>query len=219
LDVLQDTIKGGRRDAALSLAFDPKPILMTGLTVCSGMKVDKAFRDLVAAVAKDQPDVAKMIKLDLETAGAIHFHGISIPIPPDAPPPAKVFGEKLELVIGISDQALYFAGGHEPLKALKQAIEKSAADGEKACLPLRLSVALGPIFKFASEVGDDQVRMFAGVVSQVLAQSGGKDHVTLTATVVPNGGQGRLEIEQGVIKAIGHAANPAGAGGPAPAGR
>jgi hypothetical protein len=36
-----------------------------------------------------------------------------------------------------------------------------------------------------------------------LAQSGGKDHITLTATVVPNGGQGRLEIEQGVIKVFG----------------
>jgi hypothetical protein len=80
---------------------------------------------------------------------------------------------------------------------------------------LNLSIALGPVAKFVAEIGDDQTRPMAVVLSTLLAQSGGKDHVTLVSTAIPPRGlQVRLELEEGIIRVLGMFSQMGGMMGP-----
>jgi hypothetical protein len=219
LDVVQETVKSGRSDGALSIVLGAKSATLVGATaIVGGDKLDKALHDLAAVAKTKQPELAKGIKLDVEKAAGVRFHVVSLPIPADAENRDKVveaIGETLDVAIGVADQALYFAAGRDALATLKQTIGKSVVDGPKSATPLNLSIALGPVAKFVAEIGDDQTRPMAVVLSTLLAQSGGKDHVTLVSTAIPPRGlQVRLELEEGIIRVLGMFSQMGGMMGP-----
>jgi hypothetical protein len=56
--------------------------------------------------------------------------------------------------------------------------------------------------------------MIAGQVSQLLAASGGKDHVSLVVQPISNGISVRLSVEEGILKAILTMAPTPGSGAP-----
>ena len=85
---------------------------------------------------------------------------------------------------------------------MKKAVEKSAADGPKAAPPGSFSVALAAVAKFAAEMSPDQARPMAIMLSTLLSQSAGKDHLTVVSTMIPRGVQVRVELEDGVLKAV-----------------
>ncbi len=223
MDVVQETVQSGHSDGALSVVLGSKAATLVGATsIVGGDKLDKALHDLAAAAKTKDAELAKGIKLDAEKAAGVRFHVVSLPIPADADNRDKLVqavGETLDVAIGVADQALYVAAGRDALATLKKTIEKSVADGPQAASPLNLSIALGPLTKFWAEVvGDDQSRPMAMMFSAMLAQSGGKDHVTLVSTTVPPRGlQVRLELEEGIIKILGmfgQMSGMMGAGGP-----
>ena len=83
---------------------------------------------------------------------------------------------------------------------LKTIIDKSAAGAAQANYPFQLNVALTPILEFVNSTNPNQGAMMA---AQLLKGSPGKDHVRVTAAVVANGVNYRLQAEEGVLKAIG----------------
>jgi hypothetical protein len=206
-DVLDKTLDGGKMDGGLAMILNPTAATMVfGGLVVDAPKLEKILKTLVADVAKQQPDLAKLIKFDAETHEGVRFHTAAIPVPDE--PDTKAFfaaaGNPLELVVGAGDQALYVAVGRDAAKTLKQVITASKAAPGTAIPPSRLSVAGGAIAKFVAAMAADEpeVKQVAEMLAQLLAQSPGKDHLTITAKAVPNGSTTRIEIEQGLLKAI-----------------
>jgi len=195
-----------------------------GGAVVDGDKIEVVVKKLAAAIQEDEPDAAEMIQLDAETHDGVRFHMITVPVDPDAQP---FFGQTTDIILGISDQSLYVAGGKDAAGLLKQVIDQSKAEAGKEVPPMRIAVAAKPIAEFvaaaaAAQQGDPdaaQAAQMANMIAQMLSQHEGKDRLVITTTPIENGSRLRIEVEQGLLAVIPalamQAAMGGGGGGPA----
>jgi len=205
LDVVEKTIEGKKSDGGAVLLLDSSAAtFVAGGKVAEGAKLEGVVKQLAQMAAKDQPEFAQAMKLDAETHAGVRFHTLAFPVPPGEAEATKVFGDTLDIVVGIGDESVYLAGGSDAAATLKSVIDKSQAELGKQVDPLRISLAAAPIAKFVSEnmPDDDQGKMMATMLAGQLATSAGKDHLTVTSKPIPNGASMRLEIEEGLLKLI-----------------
>jgi len=208
LDVIQQTVATGRVDGGAVAILNPDAVtLAAGGFVADADKLEEALAALVEAVRLEHPAfVDKVLTTDAASHGDVRFHRVSIPIPAGVDDRRKVagmIGETLELFVGIGPQSAYVAVGREPLAVLKRVIDRSRAVDSQVVPPVHVSVALGAVAKFVAEVGEEEDRQQAEQVADLLEGSAGADHVNLVVRPITRGVQFRLEIEEGILKAIG----------------
>jgi hypothetical protein len=202
VDVVTKTVDGKKLDGGLALLLEPgAPTLVAGMNVADGEKLDKALKQLVEEAGKDEPGLAKLIKLDAEKYAGINFHTASVPVTDEQA--AIALGKKVDLVLGIGPQSIYFGAGAKALATIKQVIDASKSDAGKSIPQSQLILAATPIAKFFAAVApDEKAKSMAGMVAQLLAASGGKDHITIVTRTISNGAGLRLTVEGGILKAI-----------------
>jgi hypothetical protein len=109
----------------------------------------------------------------------------------------------LEIVLGIADDKVMLAAGRDAAAKLKKAIDRSKASAGTEVPPFQVSLAVKAIAKFFAATGDnEQAKAQAGMLAAALEQAGEKDHVQITATPISRGVRVRLELEEGLLKAI-----------------
>jgi hypothetical protein len=200
-DVVTKTVEAKKADVGMSLMLDPKAItVVAGMAVADAPKLEGVVKKLVEMAGKEEPEVAKHIKLDAETYNGVRMHVASIPL--DEEEPKKFFGDNVDMVLGVTDGALYLGMGRDAMKTLKSAIDKSKSQAGKQTAPLKLAVALGPIFKLAAEQAQGPDKQMAIMMAMMLDQAKGKDRISITASVIPDGQRLRIELDEGVLKAI-----------------
>jgi hypothetical protein len=99
-------------------------------------------------------------------------------------------------------KSFFIAVGKDSVALVKRIIDDSAKQAGKATVPAQFIVTLTPIIRFASEIAADEN---LAAVLQALEQSQGKDHVSIVVRPNQNGFSYRIELEEGVIRAIGGA--------------
>jgi hypothetical protein len=200
--VLEKNVASKRSDGGLAVVLDPAAITMLGgVALADGAKLDKILRELVVEIRKGSPVTADSIKLDVETYKGIRFHTIDLPTPHKLAP---LLGEWLHVVVGVGDDRLVVAAGHEPAKTLKQAIDQSKAAAGREVPPLKISLAAASIARFVAQVADDeQVKAKAAIAAGLLQAAEKQDHVTITLNPVARGVRLRLEFGAGLLKALG----------------
>ena len=202
-DFLVKTIETKESDGGLALLLDTEAVtLVAGGAVAEGGKLEKVIEQLVADMKNTDPDAAKMIKLNADTHRGVRFHTLSIPTPQ---PEMKPFvGDELEVVMGIADDRLYLAAGRDAVKTLKAVIDQSKAAYGKEAPPMQISISVESFADFiaATAVDDPQTQARATMISAALADAGGKDHVLITAKPIDRGVRVRLELEEGLLKAL-----------------
>ena len=210
LDVLEKTIENKKADGGLVLLLKPDAATFAaGGTIADGDKLEKALKQLAAEIQKGEPELAKLLKLDADSHQDVRFHTLTLPTDEIGEEMVtKLFGESIDVVLGISNTSVYLAGGSDAMSTIKQVIDQSKAQPDKEIPPMRISLAAAPIAEFvAANIPDDPDNMMANMmatsVAEMLAQAGGKDHVTLTSKPIPNGATVRLEVEEGILKLIG----------------
>ncbi len=216
LDVLQKTVTSGRADGGVAVLLNPDAVtLLAGGYVADGAKLEKLAKQLADIARAKEPATADLVTLDADKCEGVRLHTVSIPIPYETDNRDKVVrmvGQSLDVVVGMGDQSIYVAAGRNAMDSLKQVIGRSAKDGYSSVAPVRLSVALGPIAKFVSEMceGDDRIK--AGLIVSALAKNGGGNHATLVASPVERGVRLRVELEEGLLKLIGSLPTMSGPG-------
>jgi hypothetical protein len=216
LDVAEKTIEKKTADGGLALLLKPGALtFLAGGTIAEGDKLEKCLKQLAAEVQTAEPKVAEILKLDAETHQGIRLHTLALPTAGADAWVVKVFGNTLEVVLGINESSLYIALGRDAASTLKQVIDQSKAQAGKKIPPARIAVAGTPIAKFVAEVADDEMaKQMATAIGAALEQSAGKDHLILTSKPVPNGAAVRVELEEGLLKLPGvlsHEMAPPGA--------
>jgi hypothetical protein len=207
-DLLQKIVKRGRVDGAASVLLGPKGV--TGLAagfVADGALLDKILRAAAQGVVVEHPELAQAIKFDVEKSRGVSFHSLSIPLPADAAdvqPVTRLFGEKLDIIVGVGKETAYLAVGRDALATLKKAINGSA--GAKAASPLEISLAAAPVASFAAAAGEPGDRPQAAMMEAELKKTPGKDRAILAVRPIANGLQLHLEIEQGLLRLFGRLA-------------
>ena len=207
LDVIRDTVTAGKADGGMSVVAKPNAVtLVAGGFVGSAKKLEDVAKRLAELVKQEEPHVAPWIKLDADSYRGVNLHLVSIPIPPDADNREKavqMIGETLDVVVGMSNDALYVAAGKDAMKTLKQAIGKSADESFKTAAPVEIELSLHPVAKFVAEVGDEDERENAALVASVLEGAADRDHVKLTVTPIERGARLRFQLEEGILRLIG----------------
>ena len=208
LDAAKATIEGGILDVGCSLQLGSQSLTLSGgARIASSDRVEQAVRKL-AELAETEEDFPG-VQWNADSHGDVQFHTLQIPAPNDDA--RKVFGDQLNVVLGIGPDSVYFAIGTDVLKAIKDAMDRSNSGAGEDLPPVAVEVSLSQIMRFAAAHDTDpQVALLAGIFSDLE----GKDHISITARAIKNGFQYRMEVEEGVLAAIGKAgAMMSGVGG------
>ena len=210
-DVARQTVELKKSDAGLAVVLEDNPAMIAGWAIAAGEKLDTTFKKLAKEIISDKPELGSMVKINAETYEDVKFHVVTIPLPP-ADGVKEVFGDAIQVVVGISDSRLYIGAGKDPIAALKKAIAASKESPDKAITPMEMAISAGPIAKFIAKAtpdtnpGDAQAKKVAGKIAEELAKMPGKDRLTMTVKPIENGAVMRLSVDPGVIKTIMQAA-------------
>jgi hypothetical protein len=209
MKVLSDTVKGKKMDGGGVLVLgDVEPMLQfaVGIKVANGPEFEASFRKLVQ-LASAEPGFPN-IDFNVGAHQGVNFHSMKIPSPDQAA--RKIFGETIQVALGIGQDSVYLGVGGDGMSLIKSVIDKSAAAAGQNVPPMKLQVALTPIIRFASSVEEAPQLQ---IILDSLTKSGGRDHLTISATSIPNGVKYRVDVEEGILQAIGQGVKSAAGGG------
>ncbi len=136
----------------MALLLDDSPAAVFGVRIADGMKLDEAFKKLAKALADEDSKPAEFLKLfkfDVEKYEGVGFHVAKLP--PGNAKVADVFGNPVQIVVGINDSSLYMGVGKDPIAVIKKAIDASKASPGKAIDPVDMVIAATPIAKFLAK--------------------------------------------------------------------
>jgi hypothetical protein len=202
-DVLTKTIATGRVDGGLTVVLMPKSLSFAAGGLCAdGATVEKILRS-VADLGKDINNFPKL-QLNTGTIGDMKLSRLTAPIPPNSPA-RDVLGDTLEIIVGVSPGSVIIAGGKDAEGLLRKVLDSSAQNRDKAVLPVQVNVAVLPIAKFMKSF--DENPNINSVITTL--EQTGNDRVTVTSTPATRSSTTRIEIQEGVIKAVGAAAKKA----------
>lgn len=203
LDVLQATVTAGKFDAggAVNLGADGAEIV-AGAFLQDGLKFEKAIKELVA-LGKDEPNFPN-VQLDVAKHGGVNFHKIEIPTAELDANARKVFGDRLELVLGFGRDRAVVAMGRDGQAILKRAIERGASGA--VALPMQVQLAVGQWIRFANKLESNPQAQVLAAASEKIS---GSDHISLTVKPIERGMAYRFEIASGVVEMVGAAAKAA----------
>ncbi len=92
----------------------------------------------------------------IEAYKGVNLHQVNIKWPEQVDEKVrKIFGEPLALYYGTGPKSAYLAVGSGSLDLLKKTIDASAAEPNKAVLPMQASLALGPVIDFIASLRED----------------------------------------------------------------
>jgi hypothetical protein len=202
-DLVIKTIELKKTDYGMAVVLEPNALTVAaGSIVADGAKLEDILKKILAEAEKNEPEAAKLIKLNAETYKGIRFDVFSMPAPD--PKLATLVGDTLDVVLGIGDKQVFIAAGRDAVKTLKETIDKSQSEAGKEIPASQLILSGLKVAKFVSAVADDdQAKAVADKIAGILEQSGGKDHLTVVTAPIPNGARIRLELEEGILKALG----------------
>jgi hypothetical protein len=207
-DVLEKTIASGKSDGGGALLLLPKSVsFVAGGYVADGPAMEKVLTGLID-LGKDQPNFPQ-IQLNAGAHGDVKLHRLTAPLPADREPEAReLLGDPLEIFFGIGPKSFYISGGKGAEALLKKAIDRSAAAGEKSVPPMQMNVSLLPILKFYKSVDDNPI--VNGLIPAL--EQAGNDRLTIVSKAGQRSATTRIEIQEGIIQAIGQVAKALGAG-------
>ena len=210
-DALESTIRAGQIDggAALDVSSDSLTFV-AGALVKDTAKIESGLKKLEAAAAAKYPEFPG-IRWNAATHAGVRFHTLSVPVAEEHEAPRKLLGSEVSVAVGIGPEAVYVAIGQDNLSAVKQAIDASAANPDKAVPPFELAVSLGPMIEMAAAQAEegDQKAIARRVAETLRNESQDRDHIRAVGRVVPDGMRYRIEAEEGVLRAIGAAVTEA----------
>ena len=207
LDVMKKTAVSGRHDCAMAVALDEDAAtLIAGRYVADGPKLESAVKMAVKEIGKKHPErVEKMLKLDAACYRGVNLHVATIPITDKCKhkeQAVKAVGENLQIVLGIGPKAVYLAAGRDAMVSLKQAIQKSQQNRRWTVPPMEFTVDLDELLEVVEEVGPPKCREAADKAGDALEKAYGRDSVHVVALPDGRGVTVRMELDEGVLRAM-----------------
>ena len=207
--IVEDTIKAGPCDGTISLRLEPKAVtLLAANRVADATDLDKALHTILELAIKKDPKLAGRVKLDVDHVGPVRLHQFTLPVAADKNKElASMFGDEVQVFVGIGADAVYLAAGRDALAALRRAI--TAADNTaRRTTPLEMSIAMGPMMRFSAAVDPHNQSSALPLVAE-FGKTPDQENVRYILRPVAQGLQFRIEIEPGVMRAFGRAATKA----------
>ena len=203
-DTLLKTIESGRMDGGAAVMLAPDAItVVAGGFVADGDALAQNLRKL-ANLAQNEPDFPG-VSFFAEKHGAVSFHTMKLPVPEDEEEARALLGDEFDVAIGTGPQSVFLCFGKAGLATAKKIIGQSAARENEQLAPSQITIALTPIVNFAKSFSDDEK---VQTLAAALIDTAGKDRLQITTTAIDDGYHTRLQVEEGVLQAIGVGVRP-----------
>jgi len=206
LDAFVSTVKEGVMDGGAVLTLSPSSAtFVAGGLIGDPSKVESGFKKLTELAKEEDPKFSG-VNWNADSHKDVKFHTINLPLPPEEKGPRQLFGESLEVAVGIGDKSAFLALGRDCLSAVKGVIDTSAENQGKSVAPMEMTVAIQQIIEVAASLADEKDQENLQMVATMLEENvEGRDHVRIVVQPIPNGARTRIEAEEGVLRAIGMA--------------
>ena len=206
MEAFKTTLQAGKMDGGAVLNVSPSSLsFVAGGFVADPGKVESGLKKL-SDLAEKKEEEFPGVNWNASSHAGVQFHTMSMPVPAGEETPRKLFGDTIDVAVGIGQQTAYFALGRDCLEAIKGIIDTSAAAPQKSIPPMEMTFALAQIMDAAAALADDddkpQFEMIASILSN---EANGRDHVRIVVQPISNGARTRIEAEEGVLRAIGMA--------------
>ncbi|HMP07529.1 MAG TPA: hypothetical protein PJ982_14360 [Lacipirellulaceae bacterium] len=204
-DAVEATAAGGAMDGGVVAWIAPESAtLVAGGLVLDTAKLESGLRKLGDAAAKDPKLGVAQVEWESGSHGGVTLHTLRAPVKDDKA--QQLLGSQLDVVVAIGPQAAYVSVGRDALASLQRVIDGSAAQQGVPASPFSFQLSLGKLFAAAQSMADDDKKPMFEMLANVLASDGtGQDHVRAHVEGIPNGLRTRIELEPGVLQAIGAA--------------
>ena len=197
-DSFKATLEGKLIDSGGVLMMDEQSFnFVAGSTMAETKKFEEAIKSLVD-LAESKADGVLEAKLNSGTYDDITLHTLVLSIPDDEEEARKAFGSQVEMIIGVSPDKVYFAGGKDPLTTLTDAIERSKTPKPSKYGQLVYNVRVAPILRFASEAAGEEA--LADMAKTLEDNNTGR--ITFWSKSIPNGLETNVEIQDGILALI-----------------
>lgn len=211
MDSLEATLMSGKFDVAghVNMSADSLTVIKGGYAK-EPAKLESALKK-VAAMMEGQPDFPG-VQWNAASHAGMTIHTMAIPVPADKPEARRMLGEQLDIALALGNDSFYFAAGEDCMAKLTAAMDASGSS--QPVKPMQMSIALQPILKTIGEL-DPTGNPILADLNEALLTAEGMDEIHMTAEGMDGQIRGRLELESGVLKAIGagvQAARMQGAG-------
>jgi hypothetical protein len=201
MDAITATIRERVVDGGAIVTMSPtSATLVAGGFIGEPGKVESGLKKL-AEHAEQQPDFPG-VEWNVDNHSGVNFHSMNIPVP-DEEEPRRLFGETLEVAIGIGPNSVYFAAGRDAIVAAKRVIDLSTANPNKPVPPMEMSVAVGQILDTVASFDKPGIEAVEMIAEGIRNEAPGRDHVRVVVQPIPQGARTRIELEEGVLRAIG----------------
>ena len=200
-EVLDDTINAGISDGGLVVMGGNAPALAGGFHAVNADKLERSFKKL-AEMANESGEME--VEINAESLNGVKLHRASIPVPESEEEMQELFGDTLDILIGVDSKTVYVAAGDNCYDLLKKCVNNStsAKQGRSVEMNLYLSSMLEMLGSVESE---EMMQEMADVLKE-----SGKDRISIWSENVKNGTKARFEVQDGVLKLIAIAAEQFG---------
>ena len=196
-DMLEATLRDGKTDGAFTMSFESgSPQVIGGMHVVDGGKLEESLKEL-GQMAGNNPEFPKM-EFNVDQHAGVRFHKVTMPVEEEEADARAVFGDSIELTIGVSQESIYFGMGDDVVAKVRKSIDASQKD--QAVTPAEMYAALGPILSFAAKVSDEEV---LNSMADELKNVGDQDRFVMTVDPIDNGADYHFEVREAILKAIG----------------
>lgn len=208
-DVARGAIATGQSNGAASLVLEDGSLsLVAAAGIAEGAKLEDAVKQIAKWVEQEKAPVE--FDFGVATKDGIRYHKITIPVPESEEEVTKVFGDKIEILLGVGDDVLYIAMDSDPQALLEKCLKATSESPKDVVLDMGLRLI--PILKFASEVQD--AAELDGV-SDILSEDA-DDSLSITNKVVENGFHVRFAMSDAILKVLATIGQESMGGGFAP---
>ena len=195
--VLKETIATGEMNGAAVMKMQKGSMnFASGFKISDPQKLEKSVKSLIE-MAQEKADTVLDVKFNSGNYDDVTFHNVDVSIPDDEEEAQKVFGDSVQVIVGIGKETAYLAFGKDPLTTLTSSIEQSKT-AEQPKDPNQYNVYLSPILRFASGVTAEPALV---EMAETLEESG-KDRISVFSNVIENGIESRLEMQDGILALI-----------------
>lgn len=195
--MIEATADQGQHDSGLEFQYTPgASTVLFGIKVVDGKELDAMLRQLneMILASEEKEETPASVVLDVDSVGEVQFHKLQAEFSElDA-----LFGAAPEVILGVSDDALYVGIGKNATAGLKAAIQKSKSMSSEKVLPSRIAVDIPQVLKLVNDSAPDGE---AVIPPNVLAMFGSKkgNQVVLSTVPIEGGMIQRLEISPSII--------------------
>ena len=194
-DVARGAVASGQSNAAGSLVLEDGSLsFVAAAGIAEGAKLEEAVKQIAKWVEQEKAPVK--FEFDVDTKDGVRYHKITVPVPNSEEEATKVFGDKIEILLGVGDDVVYIALDSDPRALLDKCIN-AKSDSPKNVVA-NLGLRLIPILKFASEVqGMPELDGVADILPE-----GADDSLSITNEVVENGFHLRFGMSDAILKVL-----------------